>query len=94
MLFFIHCADKPNHGAVRAENRQAHLDYLADFTDAIMAAGPTLSEDGTGMTGSVFLIEFPDRAAADAFTGGDPYNKAGLFESIAVHGWKKVLPKD
>jgi len=31
MHFFIHCSDKPDHGHVRTENRQAHLDYLSEF---------------------------------------------------------------
>ena len=94
MLFFIHCTDKPGHGQIRAENRDAHLAHLSGFTDSIMAAGPTLDEDGAGMTGSVFLIELADRAAAEAFTADDPYNQAGLFESVVIHPWKKVLPKE
>jgi uncharacterized protein YciI len=37
-------------------------------------------------------MEFPDRAAAEAFAAGDPYRKAGLFESVIIRRWKKVLP--
>lgn len=93
MHFFIHCADKPAHGHVRAENRAAHLEYLQSHAARIVAAGPTTSEDGSSMTGSVLLMDFPDRAAAEAFCRNDPYAKAGLFESVTVTPWRQVYPK-
>jgi uncharacterized protein YciI len=92
MPFFIYCVDKPGHAHVRAANRAAHLEYLKGFADRVLAGGPTLTEDGTGMTGSVLLMDLPDRAAAEAFCAGDPYGKAGLFESVVIRPWKKVLP--
>lgn len=94
MLFFLHCIDKPGHQRVRADNRGAHLEYLGGFINHVFCAGPTLTDDGEGMTGSVLIIEFEDRAAAQAFADNDPYAKAGLFDSVALHPWKKVLPKD
>lgn len=92
MMFMIHCADKAGAQDVRAANREAHLAYLKDFSDKIFAAGPLLSDDGEAMAGSLLLMEFPDRAAAEAFTRDDPYAKAGLFQSVDIKPWKKVLP--
>jgi uncharacterized protein len=94
MLFFIHCIDKPDHTHVRKATREAHLAYLDEFKDSFFAVGPTLSEDGETMTGSVILMDFSDRKACISFTENDPYNKAELFENVVVHRWKKVLPKD
>ncbi|MGB0682655.1 MAG: YciI family protein [Magnetovibrionaceae bacterium] len=94
MHVVIHCVDKADHQAVRLENREAHLAYLGGFKDQIVAAGPTLNEAGDGMTGSVLVMEFADRAAAEAFCAGDPYAKAGLFQSTTILPWKKVLPKE
>src|SRR3546814_14006082 len=51
----------------------AHLEHLDRHRDRIVAAGPTQTEDLAGMTGSVLLMEFADRAAAEAFCRKDPY---------------------
>ena len=42
--------------------------------------------------GSLLLMEFPSRADAERFSAGDPYRKAGLFQSVAITPWRKVLP--
>lgn len=94
MYFFIFCNDKPDHQAVRMANREAHLAYLEGFRDRVVAVGPTLTDDGDGMNGSVLLMDFPDRAAVDAFLAGDPYGQAGLFDTVTVRPWKKVIPGD
>jgi hypothetical protein len=92
MLFIFVCTDKPGCQPLRLANRADHLSYLHKFLDVLMAAGPTLSDDGQTMNGSVLILDFPDRAAAEAFAAGDPYAKAGLFESVIIRPWKKVLP--
>lgn len=93
MLFVITCLDKPGHGHVRAENREAHLGYLDVLGDALITAGPILSDDGEKPEGSVLIVDFESRAAAEAFAAGDPYNKAGLFEQVCIRRWKQVFPK-
>ena len=93
MLFMIHCTDKPGHAEVRKANRAAHLEYARRFQDRMMVGGPTLGPDGESMTGSVIIMEFPDIEAAHTFTRDDPYNQAGLFESVVVRPMKKVLPE-
>ena len=45
------------------------------------------------MVGSLLILDLADQAAADAFAAGDPYARAGLFESVTIHPWRKVLPK-
>lgn len=94
MLFVISCVDKPNSTEVRAANRGAHLEYLGSFKDHVVMAGPTTTDDGGAMTGSVLIMDFANRDTAEAFAANDPYNKAGLFESVAIKAWKKVLPAD
>lgn len=91
MLFVISCNDKPNHLHVRLANREAHLEYAGRFADQMIMAGPYLDDAGD-MTGSMLIMDFPDEAAALAFTEKDPYNTAGLFESVSVRAWKKVIP--
>jgi uncharacterized protein len=91
MYFIIHCTDKPGADQVRADNRPAHVDFLKAHREAIYTAGPTLTDDGEGMNGSLLIVDLPDRAAVDAFAAADPYAQAGLFESVVVKPWKQVF---
>jgi len=92
MLFAIRCFDKDGHQEVRKRTRDEHLAYLNGQLDKIRMAGPLLADDGATPVGSLLLIEVPDRAAAESFAAGDPYAKAGLFDSVEIAGWKHVLP--
>ncbi len=93
MHFIIRCVDKPGSGALRAETRPAHLDYLKSVADKLKVAGPTLAEDNETPNGSLLIIEAADRSEADALTAHDPYTKAGLFESVMITPWKWVIDK-
>ncbi len=92
MRFAIICLDKPEHGALRQENRPAHLAHLNAHTDAVVLVGPLLADDGETPLGSLLIMEFADRAGAEAFAAGDPYAQAGLFESVTIRPWRQVLP--
>ena len=89
MLYCIQCEDKPDSLDVRMANRQAHLDYIADFK--VFAAGPTFAEDGETMNGSVIIIDCEDDAALQEYMDNDPYVKAGLFAQVKASRWKKVI---
>mgnify|MGYP000029334802 FL=1 len=52
-------------------------------------AGP-LVEDGE-MRGSLLVIEADDIKAANAWVATDPYKAAGLFASVEVIEWRKVI---
>lgn len=92
MLFAIICVDKPGSGHIRAENRPAHLDHLQRVADRIALAGPTLTEDRSRPTGSLLVLDFESREEAEAFAAADPYNKAGLFESVTIKPFKQIFP--
>ena len=92
MYFAIYSIDKTGHAELRAKTRPAHLEYLNGFNEAIHTSGPLLDDEGTGMIGSLLIVDFPDRKAAEAFAAGDPYAKAGLFASTRVTRWRKARP--
>jgi hypothetical protein len=92
-FFAIHCLDKPMAGDLRAATRPAHLDHLRDHADRLFAAGPLLGPEGETI-GSLIIIDLPDRDSAYRFAAADPYALAGLFLSVAVTAWRKVLPAD
>lgn len=89
--FAIHCIDKPGSAALRGETRPAHLQHLQGAGEDILVAGPLLDGEGAPI-GSLLIIDFADRKAAIQFAAADPYSQAGLFASVAVTAWRKVLP--
>lgn len=91
MHFMIYCTDKPGSFDLRTTNRKKHLDFLEKNKNNIFVVGPTLTEDGEGMNGSLLIVDFPDRAAVNAFVDADPYTSAGLFESVNIKRWKMVF---
>jgi len=93
MHFVISCKDKPGQPHLRQANRPDHIAYLEARAARIVAAGPTLGDDETP-NGSVLVMEFDDGDAARDFAAGDPYAKAGVFESVTITPWKKVFPKE
>jgi len=93
MHFVIACIDKPGQPELRQVNRPDHLDYLNSHAERIVSAGPTLGDDGAP-NGSVLVIELDDLAQAEAFAAGDPYAKAGVFDSVSIKPWKKVYPTE
>jgi hypothetical protein len=93
MYFMLHCLDKPDAGGIRAANRPAHLDYLKSNDAKIRMAGPLLTEDGSGMVGSLLIFEVTSRKEVEDFAAGDPYAKAGLFQSVTITPWRRVVWK-
>jgi uncharacterized protein YciI len=91
MLYAIYCVDKPNSKDVRMANRPAHIEYLKAKEGQILMGGAMLTEDGEGMLGSLLVIDAEDEAAARAFVDGDPFAKAGLFQSVTVNRWRKAF---
>lgn len=90
--FAIHCIDKPDSSDLRAETRPAHLEHIGTVFDKVLVAGPLLDRDDKPM-GSLLIIDFPERKDAVTFAAADPYALAGLFASVAVTAWRKVLPE-
>ena len=82
------CKDKPGHLQTRLDNRAAHLAHI-EASGVVEMAGPFLS-DGQ-MTGSLVILNVDTLADAQAWADADPYAKAGLFETVTLSEWKKVI---
>ncbi len=91
MPYAIQTKDKPDHGNLRAELRDAHLAFLNANLDKLLAAGAVIDDDGTGGHGGILIVDTDDRAEAEAFAADDPFTKAGLFESVTVTRWRKAF---
>jgi uncharacterized protein YciI len=91
MQFMAYCLDKAGALEIRMANRPKHVEYLTSYNDKLIFAGPLL--EGEAMIGSLLVLDVADRAAMDTFLTNDPYAKAGLFQSVTVHGVRKAFPK-
>lgn len=83
------CIDKPGHLHIRQENRPAHLDHI-QTSGIVEMAGPFLSETGD-MIGSLVILTVDSLDQARDWAANDPYAKAGLFQSMDIREWKKVI---
>jgi len=84
MIYVIHCLDKPGHLAKRKELLDEHRAYLGTKPIDILSSGPLLSEDGSKMIGSLFIVDAANRAEVEAFNAGDPFAKAELWQVVNV----------
>jgi uncharacterized protein YciI len=90
MLFAIVCADRPGNLDLRQATRPVHLDYLKSHAHRLVQAGPVLNAAGEPC-GSLLIIDAADRAEAEALAAGDPYARAGLFESTMIRPYRMVF---
>lgn len=88
MLYAVICRDKPGHLQTRLDTREAHLAYIK-ATGIVAMAGPFLEEGQ--MVGSLVILDTESLQAAKSWAASDPYAVAGLFESVAITEWKKVI---
>lgn len=89
MLIALIARDKPGALDIRKANRESHLAYI-DATGVVNQAGPLL-DDAEQMIGSLVILDVADMAAAQGWADDDPYAKAGLFESVELIPWKRVI---
>ena len=99
MLYAIICEDVPNSLPLRMPVRPDHLKRVQALVDAgrLVIAGPHPAEDtedpgDAGFTGSLIIAEFDSLSEAQSWAAADPYQAAGVYASVTVKPFKKVLP--
>lgn len=89
MRYALICIDKPNALQTRVENRAAHLEHI-QTSGVVEQAGPFIDAAGQ-MCGSLLILDVGSKAEAEAWAAADPYGKAGLFQSVMIQEWKRVI---
>ena len=89
MRYALICLDKPNALQTRVENRAAHLEHI-QTSGVVEQAGPFIDAAGQ-MCGSLIVLNVGSKAEAEAWAAADPYAKAGLFASVMIQEWKRVI---
>ncbi|PCJ34430.1 MAG: hypothetical protein COA75_13370 [Cellvibrionales bacterium] len=99
MWYSLVCTDVAESLPLRKATRPAHLQRLEVLRDAgrLLVAGPNPSIDSedpgeAGFSGSIIIAEFDSLAAAQEWAAQDPYQVAGIYASVSVKPYKKVLP--
>ncbi|ACL73099.1 YCII-related [Thioalkalivibrio sulfidiphilus HL-EbGr7] len=99
MLYTIMAQDSDNSLEKRLQTRPAHLARLEALRDEgrLVLAGPLPAIDSpdpgpAGFTGSLVVAEFDSLEDAQAWADADPYRAAGVYASVVVKPFRKVLP--
>ncbi|MDC0630366.1 YciI family protein [bacterium] len=99
MLYAIIAQDIENSLLKRMEARTSHVARLIKLKDQgrLILAGPhpsiDVSEPGeAGFSGSLIVAEFDDLQQARQWADADPYVTAGVYSSVVVKPFNKVLP--
>ena len=99
MLYAIIAQDIESSLSKRMEARPSHVARLNELKDQgrLILAGPhpsiDVSEPGdAGFSGSLIVAEFDDLQQARQWADSDPYVTAGVYSSVVVKPFNKVLP--
>ncbi|WP_432696359.1 YciI family protein [Marinobacterium sp. YM272] len=99
MYYAIVAEDKENSLNKRLEVRPDHLARLEQLKEhgKLLLAGPCPAIDSSdpgpaGFTGSLIIAEFDSLEEAKSWADADPYMQGGVYKSVTVKPFKKVLP--
>jgi len=99
MLYAISGTDSPGSLEKRKAARPAHLERIKLLQEQgrLILAGPHPAIDSpdpgdAGFSGSLIVAEFESLEDAETWANGDPYVGAGVFSSVVVKPYIKVLP--
>jgi uncharacterized protein YciI len=92
-MYAIVCFDRPDSAALRDAHRAAHMDFLEKNANKIVYGGPLKGRADGPSTGAIIVLDCASREEAEAFIASDPFQRAGVYESVAVRAFKQVFPR-
>jgi uncharacterized protein len=99
MLYALVGHDVPGTLEQRLAARPAHVERLTALLNdgRLVLAGPLPAIDSpdpgpAGFQGSLVVAEFASLEDAKAWADADPYVTAGVYASVDVYPFRKVLP--
>jgi uncharacterized protein YciI len=82
--------DKAGTQDIRAQFFQAHLGYLVQFKDMILASGPLRLEQGEAAIGGLWIVKANSAKEIEAIIDQDPFWINGLRASRRILHWAKT----
>ena len=99
MWYMISAQDVDNSLEKGLAARPAHLERLQALADEgrLLIAGPHPAIDSenpgdAGFSGSLVVADFDSLDSAKLWADADPYFAAGVYQSVVVKPFKRVLP--
>ena len=99
MLYAFISQEVENSLEARVKARPAHIERLQSLKQQgrLIIAGPHPAIDNidpgpAGFTGSLVVAEFDNLEAAQAWADDDPYVQTGVYQSVIVKPFNRVLP--
>ena len=93
MLFAFYILDKPDTTELRLALRPAQYEHLGKVEDRMLTGGPLMHEDGETMIGSLLVIDFENRAAAQAWLDAAPFTTGGVFGEASIRVYTQNWPR-
>ena len=100
MWYVIYSRDRADSLEARGTARPEHVKRLKDLLleGRLLLAGPRPAIDAAdpgpaGFQGSLVVARFDSLNDAQAWADADPYVAAGVYESVEVSPFNRVLPK-
>ena len=94
MQFVVIARDGTDEQALerRLKARESHSAgaHKMKEKNEMLLAGAMMDEQGK-MIGSVMVVDFPDRAALDAWLKNDPYATGGVWKSVEVKPFRVAI---
>jgi uncharacterized protein YciI len=99
MWYVIYSKDRAESLQARKSARPAHLERVQALLDEgrLLLAGPRPAIDAedpgpAGFQGSLIVARFDSLQDAQAWADEDPYVLAGVYESVEVSPFRRVMP--
>lgn len=99
MWYAVISQDVDDSLPLRKIHRPAHIERLKELSEQgrVLIAGPHPAEDSAepsaaGFTGSLVVAEFDSLEQAQTWADADPYLLNGVYQSVTVKPFIKVLP--
>ena len=100
MWYVIYSKDREDSLQSRLAARPAHMARLEALLDQgrLLLAGPrpaldTADPGPAGFLGSLIVAQFDSLGEAQSWADADPYIESGVYESVEVSPFNRVMPK-
>lgn len=84
-IWSVYASDGAKAASLRPNLRPRHSAYMEEHDAVLFFAGPALNDDAAGAKGGLWIISADSRAEVQVLVDNEPYNKAGVYESVRIH---------
>ena len=91
MKYVVLFEDDDEFAHKRQQHMAEHLQFLADNSGRIDAAGPLKDTVTAESAGGIWIVDASDAARARELVEADPFYPTGLRKSIRILEWTRVF---